>query len=494
MSGAVEVVQWAVLGYFVVLHLGYLLLDGSAIVALLRDARDPDGELLPAADLSLAPPVSVLVPAFNERATVVSTVRALLGLAYSQHEVVVVNDGSTDDTLARLTAEFSLVPFPEAYRVRLATRPVRAVYRSTTHPNLRVVDKENGGKSDALNAGINAARYPLFCSVDADSVLQRESLARAVRPFLEDAATVAVGGTVRLANGCTIVDGFVEKVGLPRSPLALLQVVEYLRSFLFGRLGWSPLNALMVISGAFGVFRKDVVLAAGGYRTDTVGEDMELVMRLHRHCRAEGRDYRIVFIADPICWTEVPERLGSLGRQRIRWQRGLTESLSANRRLLRGRHGGPVKWLSYPFTLLFECVGPVIELFGYGFFVAGALFGFLSPEAAVAFLVVSIGLGMTLSVSALLLEEISFHVYPGARYLVVLFGVAVVENFGYRQLTTLWQLVGLVRWAAGRGRGRAEWGHMERSAAWQSSGRRAAEDHDHPAPPVPVAATAPPAR
>lgn len=302
-----EITQWLILAYFVGLHVGYLLLDGSAITALLRDARDPSGELLPTADLSLAPPVSVLVPAFNEQLTVVSTVRALLGLNYSHHEVVVVNDGSTDHTLARLVAEFSLVPFPEAYRVRLVTQRIRTVYRSTTHPNLRVIDKENGGKSDALNAGINAARYPLFCAVDADSVLQRESLARAVRPFLEDASTVAVGGTVRLANGCTIVDGFVEKVGLPRNPLALLQVVEYLRSFLFGRLGWSPFNALMVISGAFGVFRKDVVLDAGGYRTDTVGEDMELVMRLHRHCRAAGRRYRIVFIADPICWTEAPE-------------------------------------------------------------------------------------------------------------------------------------------------------------------------------------------
>ncbi len=481
-SLAIDISQWVILAYFIGLHVGYLLLDASAVVALLRQARDPSGELLPQADLNLAPPVSVLVPAFNEQATVVSTVRALLGLNYSQHEVVVVNDGSTDDTMARLVAAFSLVAFPEAYRIRLATQPIRAVYRSTSHPNLRVIDKDNGGKSDALNAGINAARFPLFCSVDADSVLHRDSLGRAVRPFLEDASTIAVGGTVRLANGCTIVDGFVEKVGLPRRPLALLQVVEYLRSFLFGRLGWSPFNALMVISGAFGVFRKDVVLDAGGYRTDTVGEDMELVMRLHRHCRAGGRKYRIVFIADPICWTEAPERLGSLGRQRIRWQRGLVESLAANRRLVLEPGGGPVKWLAFPFTFLFECVGPVIELFGYVFFLAGAIFGFLSMDATLAFLVVSLGFGMTLSVSALLLEEISFHVYPGARCLAVLFGMAVVENFGYRQLTTVWRLVGLVRWTFGRGRGRAEWGRMDRTSTWQAEPRPAV-------PALPVAVT-----
>jgi cellulose synthase/poly-beta-1,6-N-acetylglucosamine synthase-like glycosyltransferase len=409
------------------------------------------------------PPISILAPAWNEEATIVASVRSLMQLIYPEYEVIVINDGSKDRTLEVLAQAFDLVPIPEASPVPLRTKAVRAVYGAATYPNLRVVDKENGGKSDALNAGINRARYPLFCCMDADSILQRDSLMRIVQPFLDDPATVACGGTIRVANGCEVRGGLLVKAGLPGSFLAALQVVEYLRAFLLGRLGWGPLNAVLVISGAFGLFDKETVMEVGGYRTDTVGEDMELVVRLHRVLRRQGRPYRIVFVPDPVCWTEVPEDLKTLRSQRIRWQRGLAESLMLNRELLFHRGSGASGWLAFPFMLLFELFGPLVELGGYLFMFVCFLVGVLSTSGWIAFLVVAIGFGVLLSVSALLLEELWFHVYPRASDIVLLFLLAVAENFGYRQLNSLWRLIGLLRWMRG---GKAQWGTMARKASW----------------------------
>ncbi|MER3424720.1 MAG: glycosyl transferase, partial [Nitrospiraceae bacterium] len=307
--------------------------------------------------------------------------------------------------------------------------------------------------------------YPLFGSIDADSILQRDSLQRAVRPFLDEIATVACGGTVRIANGCEVSGGFLVKVGLPRNLLALFQIVEYLRAFLFGRLGWSPLNAMLIISGAFGLFQKETVVAVGGYRTDTVGEDMDLVVRLHRYLRLQGKRYRITFAPDPICWTEAPEDLKTLGNQRIRWQRGLSESLLNNRALLFHPQGGTVSWVALPFMTFFEWLSPVMVVFGYISIALGFVTGFLSDEEIAAFLFVEIGFGVLLSVSALLLEEISFHIYPKPHHLFILFAVAVFENFGYRQINSVWRFIGLWQWAVGR---KAVWGDMTRSASWQS--------------------------
>jgi cellulose synthase/poly-beta-1,6-N-acetylglucosamine synthase-like glycosyltransferase len=361
---------------------------------------------------------------------------------------------------------FDLEPFPEAYWRRLAGKPVRAIYASRKYGSLRVVDKENGGKADALNVGINASRYPLFCAIDADSILQRDSLRRVAQPFLDDPLTIATGGTVRVANGCTVVNGHLENVDLPASPLALLQIVEYLRAFLFGRLGWATLNAVLIISGAFGVFRKEAVIAAGGYREGSMGEDMELIVRMHRTFRLAGRPYAIHFIPDPICWTEAPESLGILKNQRIRWQRGLAESLSLNRELLTSRHGGAPGHLAFPFFLVFECLGPFIEVAGYVFMAVLAAVGRISGEAFIAFLALAFVMGFLLSVSALLLEELSFHLYPRLSHAARLVLAAILENVGYRQVSTVWRLIGLVRYLRGT---RAHWGDMKRKGAWQKS-------------------------
>lgn len=463
LNELVETGQWVFLGYFVLMNGAYLLLNFNALLALREYFLGRRVDVLPRAYSDYEMPITIIVPAYNEQATIVASVRALLQLRYPEYEIVVVNDGSRDGTLQALIEAFRLQPFPEAYRQRLASAEVRRVYRSTLHENVRVIDKANGGKADALNAGINASRYPLFCCVDADSILHPDSLYRVLQPFLDDPRTVACGGTVRIVNGSTVRDGFVERVRLPRSPLALLQIVEYLRAFLFGRLGWSPINALLIISGAFGLFRKEVVVAAGGYRTDTVGEDMELVVRLHRVLRAAGRPYRITFVPDPICWTEAPEDLRTLARQRIRWQRGLGESLAKNIGLMTQRRAGVVGRFAYPFNLLFELFGPLLEVAGYAFIIIAALNGWVSLEASLVFLLVAVGLGVVLSTSALLLEELSFHVYPGLRSTLVLFAVAILENFGYRQLNAVWRLVGLLRWLGG---GKAKWGEMRRGGKW----------------------------
>lgn len=456
--------QWFFLLYFIGINSGYLLLNLLSLRSLKKYVEEHSLDDLPRSYSGFEPPVSVLVPAYNEEATIASSVRSMLQLNYPEFEIIVINDGSKDGTLAALQREFALVPFPEAYWQRIAVKTVHGIYRSTLHPSLRVIDKENGGKADALNTGINASRYPLFCGVDADSILERESLKRVVEPFLENPLTIASGGTVRIANGCQVSGGFLISVGLPQNPLALLQIIEYLRAFLFGRLGWSALNAVLIISGAFGLFRKEAVVAAGGYRHDTVGEDMELVVRLHRWHRLQRIPYRITFVPDPICWTEAPESLRVLKNQRVRWQRGLSESLSSNLKLLFHPRGGAPGWIAFPFMALFEWFGPLIEVAGYGFMIAGFALGVISTKAFIAFMVIAFGFGFMLSVSSLLLEELSFHIYPKLRQLAILLVMVIVENLGYRQLNSLWRLWGLVRWAFGT---KGNWGEMTRTANWQ---------------------------
>ena len=462
----VSAAQWFFILYFIAVNLGYIMLNIIAIAGIGRYMQR--GALSAAAKTfsPLEPPISILVPAYNEEATIASTARSLLQIHYPEYEIIVINDGSKDATLETLKREFALAPWPGVSRKRLESKTVRGMFMSPLHPNLFVLDKENGGKADSLNAGINVSRFPLFCSVDADSILQRDSLLKIVQPFLENPDTIASGGTVRAANGCTVAGGYLEDTGLPANHLALFQIMEYIRAYLIGRLGWSQMNALTVISGAFGLFRKEAVIAAGGYRTDTVGEDMELVMRMHRTMRLQKKKYSVTFVPDPICWTEVPEDMKTLRNQRIRWQRGLAESLWLNRGILFSRNGGAVGWVAFPFMVAFELLGSLVEVFGYVFTFAGFFLGVMSAAAFFSFLFVAVGMGILLSVNSLLIEEMSFHIYKKPGNTAMLFLFAVAENFGYRQLNSWWRVVGLYRWARGTGGG---WGEMKRAARWQKT-------------------------
>ena len=458
--------EWFFLLYFVGLTCIYLLLNLIAFGVIYRNMRFRDIDEGVSLYTGFEFPITLLAPAYNEEASIASSVHSLLQLSYPEFEIIVINDGANDATLEVLIKEFSLQAIPEAYRIQIPTQPVKAIYRSTRHPNLRVVDKENGGKADALNAGINCARYPLFCGMDADSILPRDGLFRIVRPFLEDPVTVAVGGIVRIVNGCEVRDGHLIKTALPRNWLALFQIVEYLRAFLFGRMGWQALNGVLIISGAFGLFRKEAVIAVGGYRHDTVGEDMELVVRMHRIFSEQRRPYRVHFIPDPICWTEVPEDLRTLKNQRSRWQRGLAESLWLNKSLMFAKNSGAAGWLAFPFMFFFEMLGPLIELVGLVLMIVAYYFGLIDYQAAIAILILVFGFGVLLSGSALLLEEMSYRIYSRPSDLLRLCLALIFENLGYRQLNSYWRVVGMLRWLFNRN---ASWGIMKRSAKWHST-------------------------
>jgi cellulose synthase/poly-beta-1,6-N-acetylglucosamine synthase-like glycosyltransferase len=309
-----DLVNAVALAYFALLNSVYLVTTLAAFTALRVHARRL--KALDIEDLFLAagiPAVTVIVPTHNEELNSVEVTTSLLQLNYPQYEVIIVNDGSEDRTLSRLNDAFDLVPVPRAPTAAIPTAEVRGEFQSRSYPHLWVIDKEHGGKSDAINVGLNVCRTPFFCVVDSDSLLERDSLMRVVRPFMADGSTVACGGIIRIANGCTVKDGRVTDIRLPRNVLARFQVVEYLRTFLVGRVGWSVLNASLIISGAFGIFRRSIVVEAGGYDRDTVGEDMELVVRLHRHCREKRVPYRIHFVPDPVAWTACPETLLALG-------------------------------------------------------------------------------------------------------------------------------------------------------------------------------------
>lgn len=450
-----------VLVYFIVLNTIYLVLFVISLGEVLRFVRRTffsDYRQLMQSEMTW--PISVIIPAHNEERTIVETIRSLMMVNYAEFEIIVVDDGSTDGTIERLAAEFDLARTDRVYRRTLVTQPVHEIYSSLVHPTLTVVEKAKGGKSDALNAGLNLARYPLVCSIDADSIIEDNALLRVVKPFMERPdETVAVGGIVRIANGCEVRDGRVVQIALPDRPLAIFQVVEYLRAFLTGRVGWSSAQALLIISGAFGIYKKDDVLAIGGFANDSETEDLELVMRLHEHLLRQKRKYRVVFVPDPVCWTEVPESVRILRRQRMRWHRGLVRSMWRHKKMIFNPRYGSVGLIATPYFVIFEMLGPFIEILGYIAVVLSLLMGILNTSFFLLFLTVSLLFGVFLSVSAVLLEEISFRRYPSWMDLTKLIVFAILENFGQRQMLSLFKIEAF--WQVFR-RQRA-WGRMERS-------------------------------
>ncbi len=310
-------------------------------------------------------PISILVPAHNEEVTIESTVRSLLALDYRLYEIIVVDDGSSDDTSKIVREAFHMKHISRPIQAKVPSQPAEAVYETRSYKvPITLIRKKNGGKADALNMGINAAQYPYFVCMDADSVLQRDSLEKIARPVLEDDHVVAVGGAVRPCNGAVIKDGVVVKYNLPNKILPCMQVLEYDRSFLAARILFDKLNGSILISGAFGLFKKSVVIAAGGYNTKTMGEDMELVVKLHVFCRENNIPYRIRYATDAICWTQAPERLRDLCKQRRRWHIGLFQSMTDHRYILANPKYGLVSFVSYFYFLFYELLSPYIEVFG----------------------------------------------------------------------------------------------------------------------------------
>lgn len=404
-------------------------------------------------------PVSIIVPAYNEEAGIVQSVRSLLSINYPRFEVIVVNDGSKDGTLEKMIDHYDMKEINKVVRKQVDTKPIRKVYQSKILPKLYLIDKDNGGKADALNVGLNFSHYPYICSLDGDSVLERDAFLKVMKPIIDsNEEVIASGGSIRIANGCQIDNGHILKIGLSRDPIVIMQVIEYLRAFLMGRIGLSRHNLLLIVSGAFGVFSKHWVLQAGGYKTDTVGEDMELVVRLHRILKEKGENKRIVYVPDPVCWTEVPESLTYLGRQRKRWHRGLFESLWAHRNITFNPKYGSIGMISFPYFWIVEFLGPIIELFGYIFVILSLFLGGIYIEFGILIFLLACLYGSLFSMASVLLEEWSLRKYPKVSDIIKLFFYSMTETLWYRPLTVFWRCLGIWQMVIGE----KGWGEMKR--------------------------------
>lgn len=449
----------SVLWYMLLVNSFFALLLVLAAPQLFSHWRFGSEDVLARSLTSAAVPrVSILVPAHNEAVTIVDSLRALLTLQYPYYEVVLVNDGSSDETLQRLIDAYDLYEVPPAVMRRLRTKTVKAYYRSRTWSKLMVVDKQNGGKADSLNVALDAARFPYVLACDADTLIEPDALLRLARPFLFDQKIAAVGGTIRVVNSCTVREGRVIDARVDARWLSGVQTVEYLRAFLFGRLGWNLLGGNLIISGAFGLFRRDYLTEILGYATSTVTEDFELIVRLQRHLREHDIPAKVVFIPDPVAWTEVPTTLAVFGRQRERWHRGLISTMVAHRQVLFNPKYGPTGLIAMPYFLFAELLAPVVEAVGLLITVACTISGLLAPLFAVAFFTAAYLFGSLLSLAAILMEEVSFHRYrrPADTFRLLVF--AFIEPFGYRQVTVYYRLKSFWKFF----RGDHSWGRMNR--------------------------------
>jgi cellulose synthase/poly-beta-1,6-N-acetylglucosamine synthase-like glycosyltransferase len=409
-------------------------------------------------------PISIIVPAYNEEAGIIQSVRSLLSINYPSYEIILVNDGSKDRTIEKLIKEYEMTEIQKVIRKQVDTKPIKKIYQSKLLPNLYLIDKDNGGKADALNVGLNFSHFPYICSIDGDSVLESDAFLKVMKPIIDsNEQVIASGGSIRIANGCQIENGNVLKIGLSSNPLVIMQVIEYLRAFLMGRVGLSKHNLLLIISGAFGVFSKSWIIRAGGYKTNTVGEDMELIVRIHRYLRENKINKRIVYVPDPVCWTEVPESLTYLRRQRSRWHRGLFESLWMHRKLTFNPKYGAIGFISLPYFWIVEFIGPIVELSGYLFILISLFFGGIYIEFALLIFFLSCVYGSFFSMTAVLLEEWSLRRYPKISDIIKLFLYSLTETLWYRPLTVFWRCEGIWQLLIGE----TKWGEMKRKGVSQ---------------------------
>jgi hypothetical protein len=404
----------------------------------------------------------VLAPAFNEGNTIIENIRSLMSIHYDYFEVVIINDGSTDDSLEKIIDHYKLEKVNYLVNYVIPTKPIRGIYKSTNkaYSKLTVIDKENGGKADSLNAGINICNKKYFAAIDVDCILEEDALLKMIKPFLEhsERRVIASGGVIRIANSCKVKDGKVVEINLPKNIIARFQVLEYTRAFLMGRMAWSRLNGLLLISGAFGIFDREIVIKAGGYDSNTVGEDMELVVRMRRYMVEHDLKYRIVYIPDPLCWTEVPENLRVLSRQRTRWTRGTMETLYKHKSLLFNRKYGNLGMLSHPYWFFFEWLAPIVEFFGIFYFILVIMMG----DPNWSFFMLLIGFTYLFSVAystwALVFEEFTFARYRRKRDVFRLMIISLFEPIFFHPVNVWFALKGNFQYLIGN----ISWGKMEK--------------------------------
>lgn len=451
------ILSFAVISIYILL----MILSALEMRDYLRKNRFADyGDIITS---PIAPGVSILAPAFNEGMTIVQNAQSLLSLHYGKFEVIIINDGSKDDTLEKLIESFELEKTNFAYFPEIETKPVRGIYRSKnmSFRRLVVIDKENGGKADALNTGINVANMEILACIDVDCILSSDSISRMVRPFMEETnrSVIAVGGVIGIANNCDVKDGTVTQYRVPETMLGKYQVIEYFRAFLMGRMAWSRINGLMLISGAFGFFKTDLVRKVGGYFPKTVGEDMELVVRMRRYMEEAKIPYKLGFVPDPLCWTEVPENPAILSRQRNRWMRGTIETLQLHQAMRLNPKYGILGMISYPFWAIFEKSAPILETAGLLYTLILLVTGDFSAIYFFALLALMYLLSLLVSAFSVLYEQVAFNNYKDKKDLRKLIWMIIIEPFTVHPKIVWWGLKGHIDFIKGKG----GWGSMIRT-------------------------------
>jgi cellulose synthase/poly-beta-1,6-N-acetylglucosamine synthase-like glycosyltransferase len=391
-------------------------------------------------------------------------------LNYPTYEVIVINDGSSDQTLSVLISEFKLERMANPdIRGTIETQNVRGIYHNSDYPHLFIIDKENGGKADSLNAGINLSHYPLISSIDADSLLEKDALIRMARMYMENPEeTVAIGGDVRIANGCLIENGAVQKVSLPRKIWPMFQSIEYLKAFLGGRIGWSRMNGLIIVSGAFGLFRKDYVIAVGGYRGGYPGEDMNIIIKLHRYMLSHKLPYKVAFCPEAVCWTQAPDSYKIISNQRKRWGRGNLKNMIENRGMLFNPKYKVMGMITMPYNVLFETLNPYFRITGLLALIGYTLLDMTHWRILLTFFLLNFLSGYLLSVGAIVLEEIAFRRYKKLSDLWKMLLFSALKFVGYHQLGVLWRVQGHIQYL----RKNNSWGTMTRQS-WKEESKAA---------------------
>ncbi len=461
-SIVVLVAEWLIFIYALTISAFYLVLAVFSIWAIRGHMKKnyfvDHRELLGS---PLVPSISLIAPAYNESLTIIDNVKSLLAIQYSNFEVLIVNDGSKDDSMEKMIQAFNLVKVPFHVVEKVKTKPVRGIYKSTNRAfkRLTIIDKENGGKADALNVGLNVSDKRLVACIDVDCIIEPDALLKMVKPFMEETDhVIASGGVVRIANSCEVEEGRLVKVNLPENRLARFQVLEYLRAFLLGRMAWSKMDGLLLISGAFGMFDREIALAAGGYYTKTVGEDMELVVRMRTYMVRHKRPYKVTYIPDPLCWTEAPANNAILSRQRNRWARGTFEVLKLHRYLFFNPTYKVMGLISYPFWFFFEWMAPFVEMLGLLYFLFLWIFGSIWWLNFLGLLTMVFCFAIFISTFALMAEEFSYFKYTSRKDTWKMLLTILLEPFIYHPKTTFWSLKGnfdLIK-------GKHTWGEMTR--------------------------------
>lgn len=393
-----------------------------------------------------APTISIIAPAYNESLTIVENIRALLSLYYPNFEIIIVNDGSKDDSLVKIIEAYDLEKVPYVVEYRIDCKEILDIYKSKKKAfnNLTIINKVNGGKADALNAGINIAKSQYFTAIDVDSIIDPYALQKLVLPFLtsSDVRVIATGGVIRIANSCKIKDGQLIEINVPDKFLPRCQVIEYNRAFLLGRLAWSRLDGLLLISGALGLFDKEVAIGCGGYYPKTVGEDMEIIVRMRKYMARKNVKYKVVYVPEPLCWTEAPSSLKILGNQRNRWTRGTIDTILLHKDVFFNPKFGVMGMLSHPYWVFFEWLAPIIEVFGILYFITIAIMGHPNWSFfGIAIFFVYL-FSVLFSTYAILFDHLIFHRYTKKSMIFKLLVTSWIEPFFYHPMITWWAIRG----------------------------------------------------